>query len=80
MVHVVCDTYATLDIGQMTPKLGQDLAFLSDMVLRLNVHLGHMAPRYSSIIPNLLLTYYIVLKLGIMCLVLNFQKNYKLCT
>jgi hypothetical protein len=27
MVHATYDTNVTLDIGQMTPKLGQDLIF-----------------------------------------------------
>jgi hypothetical protein len=25
MVHAMCDTYVALNIGQVTPKLGQDL-------------------------------------------------------
>jgi hypothetical protein len=27
MVHATSDTYVALNIGQVTPKLGQDLAF-----------------------------------------------------
>jgi hypothetical protein len=57
MVHAMCDTYVAFNIGQVTPKLGQDF-FLSDVVLRLGVNLAHMAPiRFSSIIPNLLQAY-----------------------
>jgi hypothetical protein len=32
MVHSMCDTYVALDIGEMTPKLGQDLIFRCHMV------------------------------------------------